>query len=391
MTASETLVILFGGESSERKVSVASAQNLAQLLPQARCWFWALGGAVHEIARSELLAHDRVFERELAPSTGASWPSCEAAFASCMPDTLFVLALHGVGGEDGQVQTWLEARRLCFTGSGAAASRRAFDKVAAKRLVAARGGRVAASAIVRGDDPAMAERVLKAFWKEHGRAVLKPVADGSSNGLTFIDSESSVMRALAQLARAAGEPHLVEAFVEGTELTVGVFEDVTGLEALPVSEVRVAKGRAFDYAGKYLGQGTREITPAEVSDQVRDAAQALAIEAHRAVGCLGYSRTDMIVDADGPVFLEINNLPGLTKASFIPQQLAAAGIPMSTFLERQLTLARNRYGDTRARHTGKKGRRKGPAGSRARTTTAPGGRRRAKREAESKNSRSTDQ
>jgi len=98
-------------------------------------------------------------------------------------------------------------------------------------------------------------------------------------------------------------------------------------------------GRTFDFDGKYLGKGVREITPADVSESIARAAQAVALAAHEAVGCRGYSRTDVIMGKDGPVFLEINTLPGLTRASFIPQQLEAAGIDLRDFLERQIEIA----------------------------------------------------
>jgi D-alanine-D-alanine ligase len=106
--------------------------------------------------------------------------------------------------------------------------------------------------------------------------------------------------------------------------------------------VRTAPGGAFDYAGKYLGQGTEELTPAPITAAQRVDAQALAVLAHQTLGCGGYSRTDLILTEEGPTFLETNTLPGLTRASFIPQQLAAAGKDLRAFLLRQLDLARSR-------------------------------------------------
>jgi D-alanine-D-alanine ligase len=103
--------------------------------------------------------------------------------------------------------------------------------------------------------------------------------------------------------------------------------------------VVLESGRTFDFDGKYLGKGVREITPAAISEEMARAAQRVALTAHQAVGCRGYSRTDVIMGNDGPVFLEINTLPGLTRASFIPQQLAAAGIELRHFLERQIQIA----------------------------------------------------
>ena len=123
---------------------------------------------------------------------------------------------------------------------------------------------------------------------------------------------------------------------------MGVVQSAIGLRALPPSEVRLDPGRAFDYEGKYLARGTTEITPAEVPPEVTRATQELAQVAHRALGCEGYSRTDVILGTSGPVFLEINTLPGLTRASFLPQQLAAEGTSVVDFLRGQLDLARER-------------------------------------------------
>ena len=113
-----------------------------------------------------------------------------------------------------------------------------------------------------------------------------------------------------------------------------------GAFALPVIEVEVDPGYAFNYAGKYHGTGTREICPANIPDALRDEAQRVAVTAHEALGCHGYSRTDLIAGLDGVYFLELNTLPGLTKSSLVPQQLHTAGIDMRTFLEKQMELAK---------------------------------------------------
>jgi D-alanine-D-alanine ligase len=197
-----------------------------------------------------------------------------------------------------------------------------------------------ASVLPAGDRAACFEALARMLaW--HGRVVAKPVAGGSSVGLHHVRTREDADRAAAAIA-AQSEAYLVEAFVSGTELTVGVVDGPRGRRALPVSEVRVETGRAFDYEGKYLGKGTTEITPAEVPDHVARAAQEVALTAHDALGCYGYSRTDVIASDKGPVFLETNTLPGLTRQSFVPQQLAAEGTSMRDFLDEQLALARSR-------------------------------------------------
>jgi D-alanine-D-alanine ligase len=332
------LAILFGGDGSEHRVSVASAQNVASILDQASLWFWKRDGSVAWVARSELLAFERPFERDFSPEASGSWPTLEAAVDSGEARNLvFFLALHGGSGEDGTVQALLEERSLAFTGSSAEASRIAFDKLLARERVRARGIRVAEATNVTAD-AATHERLAKLF-ETHDKVVLKPVADGSSHGVRIVASERDLDAALVHVVGNPDVRHLAEAFVEGRELTVGVIEEENGLTALPCSEVVLEEGRTFDFDGKYLGKGVREITPADVPKEMSREAQKVAAAAHEAVGCRGYSRTDIIMGKEGPVFLEINTLPGLTRASFIPQQLRAAAIDMRRFLERQIEIA----------------------------------------------------
>lgn len=335
--------LLFGGPARERLVSVASAQNVATVLAAPRCFFWAPDGPVFELSVAELTGHGRPFEVELTPRGPARWRNIKAALADWADRRLSLfLALHGQMVEDGVLQGWLEEHCIPFTGSGSRASRDAFDKARARDIARAAGLRVAEATLVDGRDvPRARARVLDLLGR-FGRVVLKPVADGSSMGLRFVATSSELEDALVAVKNEA-LLYLAEAFVAGTELTVGVIDDDGDvLRALPCSEVRLPTGGAFGYEAKYLGRGAREITPAEVSSEVATVAQEAALRAHGALGCEGYSRTDLIVDDQGPVYLETNTLPGLTKASFIPQQLAAAGIPFERFLARQLSLARRR-------------------------------------------------
>lgn len=335
------LVVLFGGDGNEHRVSVASAQNVASQLPNATLWYWTQAGPVLDVNLDELRAFARPFENDFRPSSTSQWAGLSEALRDASAQgSVFFLALHGGSGEDGTVQTELESLAHAFTGSGSAASRLAFDKVRAREAVAAAGVRVADACVV--DASAATHEQLAALFEVHGRVVVKPIADGSSHGVRIVENERDLNTAIVALREEGEAPHLAEAFVTGRELTVGVIEQGASRSPLPCSEVKLDPGRSFDYEGKYLGRGTVELTPAPVSEEVAAAAQSVAMSAHELVGCAGYSRTDVIVDADGPVFLEINTLPGLTAASFIPQQLEAAGIPMKSFLRDQLELAQNR-------------------------------------------------
>lgn len=338
---SERVVILFGGASEERKVSVASAQHVAAVMPEAEAWFEAVDGTIFRCDAETLQGHRRPFVAPFFVPGAPTFPSLAAALeAPGAAEATYLLCYHGLGSEDGTVQRLLEARGVAFTGSGSQASADAFDKERAKAVAKRAGVRVVESADLPAD-AAGVERGLSAFLARVPKAMAKPIAGGSSVGLFAITRES-VLAEVAEEIAAVRQPYMVEPFIEGTELTVGVVQGPDGERALPCSEVRLAQGRSFDYAGKYLAQGTVEVTPAEVPQAVSDASQALALAMHRALGCEGYSRTDVIVSSEGPVFLETNTLPGLTRASFIPQQLAAEGTTMRDFLEGQLALARSR-------------------------------------------------
>jgi D-alanine-D-alanine ligase len=335
-----TTIVLFGGPSDERQVSVASAQNVVRTLgPEVLAWFWAPEGAVHDVAVSDLLAHERPFERDFVPARPAIFPSIEQALDT-MPvdDPVLFLALHGTAGEDGTLQQMLEARGLPFTGSGSAASAAAFDKNLGKEQVRGRV-RTAESRVV----PAVCalREAVADMLSRHERIVLKPLAGGSSRGLFFLGRDGDIDGTIAKIA-ALRIPYIAEQYITGRELTVGVLDHGDGPVALPVIEIEVDAGHSFDYEGKYLGKGTREICPANIPEEMAREAQATAVAAHQALGCEGYSRSDLIAAADGIYFLETNTLPGLTTSSLVPQELREIGIGFRDFLERQISLARER-------------------------------------------------
>ncbi|HEY8132652.1 MAG TPA: ATP-grasp domain-containing protein, partial [Thermoanaerobaculia bacterium] len=246
-------------------------------------------------------------------------------------DPVFFLALHGTVGEDGSVQKMMEQRGIAFTGSSASASADAFDKGRTKEMLAGRV-RMAESRIARNSGEIHS---IVRDMQRHPKLVLKPLAGGSSRGLFFIERGE-------EFKGAIDVPYIVEQFVAGRELSVGVIDQGNGPFALPVIEIEVDAGSSFDYAGKYLGKGTREICPAKIPDRTRQEAQQIAITAHEVLGCDGYSRTDVIAADDALYFLELNTLPGLTVSSLLPQELRAAGIEFRDFLERQIELARVR-------------------------------------------------
>ncbi len=342
-----TVIVLFGGCSDERHVSVASAQNVVQALRTPRdretaqprdpilAWFWAPNGSIYDVNCDDLLAHPQPFTNDFHPSRPAIWPDLEMALDTLpVDDPVFLLALHGGEGEDGTVQRMMEARGIPFTGSGSASSAAAFDKRRAKEIVEGHV-RIAESCVV--DDVRDIDRAVGEMLVRYEKIVLKPLAGGSSRGLFFVErgGETPALESV---------PYIVEQFIAGRELTVGVIDGDVGPIALPVLEIETDPGLSFDYEGKYLGRGTREICPAKISEATRDEAQAAALAAHSALDCDGYSRTDLVAADDGIYFIELNTLPGLTTASLLPQELRAAGIGFGEFLEQQIAIAqKNRF------------------------------------------------
>ena len=320
------ITILFGGTNKERLVSVASAQALHRALPEADLWFWDVADTVHEVRSQDLLGHARPFEDEFKPA--ARGVALEQALDKAKAeDRVLVLGLHGGRAENGELQAMCEMRGIPFTGSGSASSHLAFDKSAAKRFAALAG--VQAPTGIALDD-------IEAAFAEHGKLIAKPVKDGSSYGLIFVNAKQDLV-AVRNAART--EEYLIEPFVSGTEATCGVLEQSDGTAiSLPPIEIIPGEG-AFDYTAKYLLKSTQEICPGRFSPEITAALMDRALRAHRALSCSGYSRTDFIVSPKGPIYLETNTLPGLTAASLYPKALKAQGIAFADFLHDQIELA----------------------------------------------------
>jgi D-alanine-D-alanine ligase len=284
------ILVLMGGLSRERDVSLVSGAAVAKALAQA-------GHAV----RTHDLSHD----------IDALLRTIDAF----RPDCVFN-ALHGRYGEDGCVQGLLELLRIPYTHSGLRASAMAMDKPTAKSIVAAAGLRTPHGHVLRRAAFSAGDPLPRPF-------IVKPVAEGSTIGLTVVMPGANV-----DWVRdwSFGDSALVEEYIPGRELTVGVMGD----RALAVTEIRFA-GTAFDYTAKYVAGHAEHLVPAPVPAAIRDAAMDAALTAHRALGCSGVTRSDFRYDerlcgADGLYFLEINTQPGFTPLSLVPEQARHAGI-----------------------------------------------------------------
>jgi len=238
------------------------------------------------------------------------------------------LALHGTYGEDGAVQGLLGCLGLPYTGSGILASALAMDKVASKRIFESNGVPTPRWRMVPPDAGV-------AFVEDFALPlVVKPALEGSSVGVSIVREQSALAAAL-ELARRHRGPTLVESYVAGAEVCVGILDD----EVLGTIEIRPASG-FYDYDAKYKRDDTQYLMPAPLPGPTVQRIEAAALAAHRALGCSGYSRVDLRVDESGaPFLLEVNTLPGMTSHSLIPKIAAHRGISYADLCERILSLA----------------------------------------------------
>lgn len=363
MTARIRVGVLLGGASDEREISLASGLMIAEHLPKDRYEVRLLdtlalmarhpalsaglrekADALREVRPPKALPphHDlsAAMQDQVARAESLA-QSAATALAGNGERTIDVafLALHGKYGEDGTVQGFLELTGTPYTGSGVLASALAMDKVMAKRLFQADGIPVPRgihlSRASFSTDPVSELAAANSLLP----AVVKPSKQGSSVGMSLVDSKDA-MDAAVRLALQHDDEVLVEERVRGTEITVGVLgvPGTSEVEALPVVEI-VPRREFFDYKAKYDPDQCDEICPARIGEAATRVAQDLAIRAHRSLSCHGYSRTDMILGPHGPVVLEVNTLPGMTMNSLLPKAAAAAGIEFGELLHRIVSLA----------------------------------------------------
>jgi D-alanine-D-alanine ligase len=286
------VVVLYGGISVERAVSLASGEQVVVALRES-------GYDVRPV--------------DVGPDLGAV-----IAALSPKPDVVFN-ALHGRFGEDGAIQGVLDWLGIPYTHSGVRASAIAMDKQAAKALFAAAGLPVAPGRIVSVSELEAGDPLPLPY-------VVKPVNEGSSVGVEVVRGGDNRRAAIAR-NWTFGPNALVEEYIPGRELTVGVLDD----RALAVTEIRAVAGSFYDYESKYADGGSRHIIPADVHPDAYARAMDLAVAAHRAIGCRGATRCDFRYDdTQGEpgrlVLLEINTQPGMTPTSLLPEQAAYCGI-----------------------------------------------------------------
>jgi D-alanine-D-alanine ligase len=290
------IVVMSGGPSAEREVSLRSGVAVTR----------ALRAQGHQVTDLDPIDDD--------------WRLPEGTDVVC-------IMLHGTYGEDGQVQAHLDQLDVPYTGTGSEASRVAFDKALTKECLHKAGLATPAWSVVDSPNavrPAELEPPL----------VLKPVRQGSSVGLQFMESADQWGEALIEVLKH-DEQVLVEPRVIGREVTVAILDD----QPLPVVEMRPKQG-AYDYHNKYTAGATDYFCPADFDAATTKVIQSLGLAAHRALGVRDYGRVDIMVGIDGtPTVLEVNTLPGMTETSLLPKAAAAAGIDFASLCGHIVRLA----------------------------------------------------
>ena len=310
---SARVAVVCGGPAAEREVSLRSGGEVAAALRKS-------------------FASVTVHEPDLALATELMSGSIDVVFP----------ALHGPLGEDGAIQGLLEVAGVPYVGSDVAASACAIDKVIAKRLFRDAALPLAREVVVdrgvSGADGVAAVRELL-----DGRVAVKPASQGSAVGVAFASTDAELADAL-EAAFTYDSRVLVEEFVVGSEITVGVLEDPEPF-AFPVIDIRTPGDSWYDFKHRY-GVGLSEhVIPAPLPSDVYDAVQDLALRAHVTLGCRDLSRADFVVEEGGRVvLLEVNTLPGMTPTSLYPDGAAAAGVPFDSLCERLVRRALGRGG-----------------------------------------------
>jgi len=287
--------VLYGGKSAERDVSIMSGTGVHKALRSAGIEAHLFDTGVRSLAELAEERFDRVF-----------------------------IALHGRYGEDGTIQGALELLRVPYTGSGPLASALAMDKTMTKRIWVHEGLPTPRFETLdrRSDLAAVAARLGLPL-------IVKPPHEGSTIGVTKV-TDLAGMRAAYDLAAEYDEQVLAEAFIQGRELTVAILGTGASARALPVVEIVAPEGN-YDYEHKYFTDDTRYLCPAQLPPAVTQRVQEISEAAYRVLGCEGWGRVDVMLDADNqPYLLEVNTSPGMTGHSLVPMAAAAEGMNYET-------------------------------------------------------------
>ena len=315
-----TIAIVCGGDSSEHDVSLRSAQGLFSFFDKERYYVYIV----------DIKGQD--WYVELADGTTAKIDKNDFSFVEDGKCQLFdyaYITIHGTPGENGLLQGYFDLIRLPYSTSGVLVEAMTFDKFVLNQYLRGYGVSVADSLLIRKgyeelvSDDEIEERIGMPCF-------VKPAADGSSFGVTKVKNKDQLAPAIRKAMMESPEV-MVEALLDGTEITQGIYKTRDKAVLFPITEV-VTSNEFFDYDAKYNGQ-VQEITPARLSKEVTERVGLITSHIYDILHCNGIIRIDYIVSKEGKIsMLEVNTTPGMTATSFIPQQVRAAGLSMTDVL-----------------------------------------------------------
>ncbi|RJO59699.1 D-alanine--D-alanine ligase [Candidatus Parcubacteria bacterium] len=309
MAKKKRVLVIFGGPSNEHNVSLASGRLVKDNLNQ-------MSYEAHEcrITKTGLWSFDEQKPLKLPKAL---------EYLQRKKFTVVFLALHGKFGEDGKIQSILEALKIPYTGSDSASSAIAMNKDLSNKIAKFYDFKVPNYSIFT--------KFSLPVWNVFP-CVVKPVSQGSSYGAYIVKKPKELKKAVSQ-AFNYDDKIMIQDFIRGREITCGVLEKSGRPIALPPTEIIPRVSEFFDYKAKYKIRGSKEVTPAKLNKKQTGLVKNLALEAHKMFGCQGMSRTDFILRGKIFYYLETNTIPGLTKTSLLPQQANAAGIDFSKMLD----------------------------------------------------------
>ncbi len=321
------IALIYGGDSSEYEVSIKSGKHIAEHLDRERY-------LVYEVLM-------RGADWKVLYSEDKSYLIDKADFSFVIPDESGIggrrvkfdkalIMIHGTPGENGLLQAYFEMIGMKFSTCSATVSAISFDKYACKCYLRDTGINLAREQFIRRGDSYNAYDIVARLGLP---LFVKPNNGGSSFGVTKVKRLEDLNDAI-ESAFKEDESVLVEEYIQGREMTNGVYEYEGELVRLPVTEI-ISNNEFFDYEAKYLG-ASREICPAEISGELSDRVVEASHKIYRYLGCKGIVRVDYIVRGDEIFFLEINTVPGMTEMSLVPQQVRAAGMTIREFLNQLL-------------------------------------------------------
>jgi D-alanine-D-alanine ligase len=338
------ILVLMGGTSAERDVSLVSGESIVKALKEAGHQVMALDTAQGQ----RLLSDDGKYlpggVKEKPPDVKDleirnKQAALEAihSFDFSEVDVIF-LALHGGQGEDGTIQALLDLTGKPYTGSGVLASALSMDKVMSKKIFEREGILTPEWLSVHQSDPPGVSNIIEKIENHFGfPCVVKPNNQGSTVGLTVVKQRNNLNEAI-ECAQEYSSHVLIERYIQGRELTVGVLGDMP----LPVVEI-IPKHGIYDYECKYTHGKSNYVCPAEISGEKAKEIQAIGLKAFKTLGCEGYARVDFRYGDDGRFYcLEVNTLPGMTSLSLVPMAAKALGIDFPELVDRIARLALNK-------------------------------------------------